>query len=305
MTNAGLLIGRSLNPSMPKHIPVLLKESVEGLNLEPNKLFVDGTYGAGGHTSEVLRRFPEVKVIAIDQDPAISKSETLNPKIEFKTGNFRDLDTLIGNVRPDAILLDIGISSDQLAPPPSGGDGRGFSFLRTEPLDMRMSGTGPTAAEIVNSWDESAIELILRGFDEEGCPRHIAREIVETRRKKKLETTTELVEAVNRAKPRQFRERLNPATKTFQALRIATNSELDALEEGLVKSFDKLKTGGRLAVISFHSLEDRIVKNFFREKAGEGKAKLINKKPIIPTEAEITENPRSRSAKLRIVEKVK
>ncbi|OHA91711.1 MAG: 16S rRNA (cytosine(1402)-N(4))-methyltransferase [Candidatus Zambryskibacteria bacterium RIFCSPHIGHO2_01_FULL_44_22b] len=285
---------------MPRHISVLLHESIENLNLGPGKIFVDATYGGGGHTSEVLRKFPDVKVIAIDQDPeARNKIQETVDKVDLRTGNFRDIDTLVGDIKPDAILLDLGFSSDQLE-----GGVPGLSFQRDEPLDMRLSRSGPTAADILNSWDEYAIELILRGFGEERASRKIAEEIVKRRKIKPFETTFDLVEGVVAVKPRHFRDKIHPATKTFQALRIAVNSELDALESGLQKGFDILKPSGRFAVISFHSLEDRIVKNFFRESAREGKARLITKKPIIPTDEEVKDNPRSRSAKLRVVEKI-
>jgi 16S rRNA (cytosine1402-N4)-methyltransferase len=207
---------------------------------------------------------------------------------------------LLGEVRPDAILLDLGFSSDQLE-----SSGRGLSFQKDEPLDMRLSGRGITAAEILNSWDEHAIELILRGFGGEKYSRRIAGAIVRRRELTPFETTTELVETIISSVPASYRHgRINPATRTFQALRIAVNEELTALEEGLAKGFEHLAIGGRFAVISFHSLEDRIVKNFFRDKAKLGNAKLINKKPITPSKDEIEGNPRARSAKLRVIEKI-
>ena len=169
---------------------------------------------------------------------------------------------------------------------------------------MRLGKQGPRAADILNSWDEHAIELILRGFGEEKFSRKIAKEIVSRREVKPFQNTFDLVEAVLAVKPKSWRDKIHPATKTFQALRIATNEELTALEIGLVKGFETLRAGGRLAVISFHSLEDRIVKNFFRDKVKEGKAIKITNKPIIPSTEEVKENPRSRSAKLRVIEKI-
>lgn len=276
------------------HRPVLLHEVVEGLNHlrddSANKVFVDATYGAGGHTKEVLRNFPDVKVITIDQDPDTHANIT---------GNFRNIDQLLGDIQPDAILLDLGFSSDQMDH-----SGRGFSFQRDEPLDMRLSQAGPSAADILNSWDEHAIELILRGFGEEKYSRKIAREIIERRKFHPFTRTLDLVDVVDASKSKSYRDKIHPATKTFQALRIAVNEELSSLEEGLSKSWKILSKGGRLAVISFHSLEDRIVKNFFRNLAQEGSAKLISKKPIVPSSEEIKENPRSRSAKLRIIVKL-
>ena len=279
------------------HKPVLLNESIDGLDLADGKTFVDATYGAGGHTREALKRFPNLKAITIDQDPIVGANIT---------GNFRDIDTFLGDVNPDAILLDLGISSDQLE-----SSGKGFSFQKDEPLDMRMGDSGPTAADILNSWDEHAIELILRGFGEERFSKKISSEIVASRKIRPFETTTDLIEAIREVKPKHFRDKIHPATKTFQALRIAVNSELDALENGLQKGFDILAPHGRFVVISFHSLEDRIVKNFFREKVRGGEAIFPNLstslkagKPIIPTDKEVKDNPRSRSAKLRVVEKL-
>ena len=274
------------------HKSVLLQEVIEKLDLREGEIFVDATYGAGGHTQEIEKRLPEVRTISIDQDP--------EAKAKF-TGNFRDLDKILEGIKPDAILFDLGFSSDQLVSIP------GLSFQRDELLDMRLSRKGPTAADILNSYDEHAIELIIRGFGEERYSRAIARRTVERRKTKPFKRTPDLVEVVGGK-----RGRIHPATRTFQAIRIAVNDELTALEEGLAKGFEILKPEGRIAVISFHSLEDRIVKNFFRERTKEGRAELINNlpagkagKPIIPTEEEIISNPRSRSAKLRICRKLK
>jgi len=270
------------------HRPVLLHESIDALNLKPNSSFVDATYGGGGHSREVKKRFPTVEIIAIDQDP----------EVDVITANFRDLDKVLTR-KVDAVLFDLGLSSDQLEL-----SGRGFSFLKDESLDMRMSGKGITAASILNSWDEHAIELVLRGFGEEKFSGKIARTIVEKRESKPFQTTADLVGTVLQVKPRSWRDRMHPATKTFQALRIAVNEELSALEIGLEKGFQALAPRGRFAVISFHSLEDRVVKNFFRDKIKERSAKQITKKPVVPSVEEVEENPRSRSAKLRVVEKI-
>ena len=276
--------------TLGKHKPVLLHESISALDLGPGEIFVDATYGSGGHSREVKRLYPQVEIIPIDRDP----------KVGVTTANFRDLDKVLTK-KVDGILFDLGFSSDQLAPPELDGVKRGvpgLSFQRDEPLDMRLSRLGPTAADILNSWDEEAIELILRGFGEERGSRKIAHEIVARREKNPFVTTFDLVKVLG---PR--RGKIHPATKTFQALRIAVNEELTALEIGLEKAFAFLKPGGRLVVISFHSLEDRIVKNFFRDKVKEGAAKRINKKPIVPSDEERETNPRSRSAKLRVLEK--
>lgn len=265
------------------HKPVLLHESISALNLKPGKIFVDATYGGGGHSMEARRLFPTIEIVAIDQDPGVGAIRA----------NFRNLDKILKG-KADAILFDLGISTDQLED-----SGRGFSFLKNEPLDMRMSQEGIRAADILNSWDEHAIELVLRGFGEEKNSRRIARDIVERRKIKPFATTFDLVEIVGKRKGK-----IHPATKTFQALRIAVNDELTALEIGLKKGFEALRSGGRLAVISFHSLEDRIVKNFFRDKIKEKSARQVTRKPIRPSQEEFKTNPRSRSAKLRVVEKI-
>jgi len=278
------------------HRPVLLNEVIASLHLE-NKaskdlVVLDATYGGGGHSKEILKRFPGIRLVSIDQD------ETTDARYH---ANFRNLDDVLGQEkisRVAAIIFDLGFSSDQLDPP-AGGPGRGFSFQKEEALDMRMDLRGiVTAATIVNRWSEESLGSIIRGYGEERKAGRIAKAIVEAR---PLETTGELVRAIEKVLPR--RGRINPATKTFQALRIAVNDELGALKEGLEKGWQALQPGGRIAVISFHSLEDRIVKNFFREKAKAGEGILINKKPMTAGGEELKENPRARSAKLRIIEK--
>ncbi len=269
--------------SQNMHKPVLLHESISALDLQPGETFLDATFGAGGHSREVRRRYPEVKVMGIDQDP----------ESDATTSNFRDLDQVV-HEKVDAILFDLGFSSDQLE-----GGIPGLSFQRDEHLDMRLSRQGPTAAEILNSWDEHALELVLRGFGEERDSRRIAHRIVERRKVKPFTTTFDLLEMVGKR-----RGKIHPATKTFQALRIAVNEELTALEIGLEKGFNVLRSKGRFAVISFHSLEDRIVKNFFRDKVRSGEARAVAKKPITASTEELKDNPRSRSAKLRVIEKI-
>lgn len=294
---------------MSKHIPVLLREVVDGLALEAGEIFLDGTLGGGGHSALVAERLgSQVTIIGLDRDrEALERSrERLQPltsSFSLHQESFRELDkvlTKLGISAVDAILLDLGISSDQLD-----SSGRGFSFQREEPLDMRMGTEGLTAREILNGFGEETLELIIRGFGEERYSRRIAREIVERREEKPLETTFDLVEVVKAATPALYhRGRIHPATRTFQAIRIAVNEELTALEEGLEKGFSSLKPGGRLAIISFHSLEDRLVKNFFRGQAKAEKGRLVVKKPVTPTREEASTNPRSRSAKLRIIEKI-
>jgi 16S rRNA (cytosine1402-N4)-methyltransferase len=296
------------------HRTVLLNETIEGLDLKPDSVVLDATFGGGGHSMEILRRFPRAKVIALDQDKSVWTDN--DSRISFHNENFRDLDKVLKNEKVDAIIFDLGLSSDQLED-----SGRGFSFLKDEPLLMTMkeparmaetirSGGNPsdyllTAGDIVNSWSEESIAQIIYGYGEEKFSRRIAREIARERKKKKIKNTFDLVKIIGAAVPAAYRRgRLHFATKTFQALRIAVNDELRILKTGLEKGFDALKTGGRMSVISFHSLEDRIVKRFYREKEKRGQARLINKKPILAGDEELKNNPRARSARLRILEKI-
>ena len=294
------------------HKSVLLNEVIGGLNLAENSVVVDGTFGGGGHSAEICKRVKNAKIIAIDQDQsALTEGEKNfnkeNCKISFHNLNFRNLDKALeenGEREVDAVMLDLGLSSDQLE-----SSGRGFSFKIDEPLLMTMkedlSPDDVTAKEVVNNWDEENLAKIIYGYGEEKFAKRIARGIAEAREKKEIRTTAELVEVIAESVPGVYRRgRLHFATRTFQAIRIAVNDELGALSEGLEKGFAALKPKGRIAVISFHSLEDRIVKRFFKSKVEEGKAILINKKPIIAKEEELKNNPRARSAKLRILEKI-
>ena len=295
------------------HISVLLQEAIDGLDIKAGDVFVDGTYGAGGHTAEVVRRFGEtIKIFAIDADiTAISRGKALGSgsqglasgNVTLIHGNFRNIDELLrerGIEHIDKVLLDIGFSSDQLV------DGRGLSFRTDEPLDMRFSTDQELTAEtIVNEWDEETLRTIIKAYGEERWAGRIARGIVRTRELSPIKTTTDLVNIILSATPRRYQhERLHPATRTFQALRITVNDELQALQEGMEKSFHILNPGGRLAIISFHSLEDRLVKNYFKILEQTKLGKRMSKKPLIAKEVEREENPRSRSAKLRIIEKI-
>ncbi len=295
------------------HKTVLLNETIDGLNLKDGSVVIDGTFGGGGHSALICEKFPKIKIIAIDQDAsafqkAKAKFKDTKCEINFVNINFRNLDKVSGD-KVDGIILDLGLSSDQLE-----NSGRGFSFLKDEPLLMNMkkskkenpSSEDITALEVVNTWEEKNLADIIYGFGEEQFSKRIAKGIVDARQKKKIETTFDLVKIIEESVPAFYRKgKINCATKTFQALRITVNDELGALKEGLEKGFEILKVGGRMSVISFHSLEDRVVKRFFKEKSVEGRGILINKKPIIPTKEEIIENKRSRSAKLRILEKAK
>ncbi len=290
------------------HTTVLLNETIEGLNLSENFIVLDATFGGGGHSKEILDKYKSVKIIALDQDEsawekAKSKFKGLEKRISFINANFRDIDSLDVK-KVDAVIFDLGLSSDQLE-----NSGRGFSFMKNEPLLMTMKENPSledlTAIDIVNSWGEENLANIIYGYGEERFSRRIAKGIVEARKKEKIASTWDLVKIIESSVPNVYRkQRLHFATKTFQALRIAVNDELGTLQTGLEKGFDILKEGGRMSVISFHSLEDRVVKIFYKEKLKEGKAKLINKKPIIPTDEEIRKNPRSRSSKLRVLEKI-
>jgi len=291
------------------HIPVLLRQTIDLLALRPGAVVVDGTVGAGGHAKEIAERIgPTGTLICLDQDSnalaeASSRLSTCAAKMHFLHTNFRNipaaLDSLsISNV--DAIVLDIGISSMHVE-----SSGRGFTFLRDEPLLMTMEHPIPegtkTAHDIVNSAREEDLADIIFRYGEERFSRRIARAIVLARKQKTIETSNELADIILRAMPR--RGKRHPATRVFQALRIAVNDELGALAEGISGGISRLVPGGRIAVISFHSLEDRIVKNMFRDGKKEGILTLLTKKPIVPTREEVRENPRSRSAKLRVAER--
>ncbi len=298
---------------MSVHKTVLLNEAIEGLNLKAKSTVLDGTFGGGGHSLEICRRFPDVKIIALDQDKNVfvreDKFKSCN--ISFVNENFRNIDKVLsaqggltsGEEKIDGIIFDLGLSSDQLE-----SSGRGFSFMRDEPLIMTMK-ENPlpediTAFEVVNTWAEESLADIIYGYGEEKQARPIAKSIVEFRKKREIKTTFDLVKIIEQAIPARFRRgRIHCATKTFQAIRIAVNDELGALSEGLSKGFQALKVGGRMSVITFHSLEDRIVKRFFKKQAEEKMVLLINKKPITASIEEIKNNPRARSAKLRILEK--
>ena len=293
------------------HKTVLLNETIEGLDLQNKSIVLDATFGGGGHSKAILEKYPNVKIIALDQDKSVSKS-LINPRISFHNLNFRDLDKVLEK-GVDGIIFDLGLSSDQLE-----NSGRGFSFIKNEPLLMTMKENPRpedlTASDIVNNWGEKSLADIIYGYGEERFSRRIAKGIIETRKKDKIETTWDLVKVIENSVPAVYRKgRLHFATKTFQALRIAVNDELRTLQTGLQKGFEILEKGGRILVISFHSLEDRIVKRFYKEKEKKGEAKLIparnefrsggNKKVILASAEEIKNNPRSRSGKLRILEK--
>lgn len=300
---------------MSIHIPVLVDEVIQYLDPKSNENFIDATIDGGGHTMAILEKNkPEGKVLGIDLDKTLLenlkfkiKNLHLENRVILVQGNFKNLKEIIKNTCPDwnqkvnGVLFDLGMSSWQLEE-----SGKGFSFKRNEPLDMRFDSSQElTAKDIVNYWPEYEIEKILREYSEERYARKIAKEIVSERQKKPIFTTFELVEVIKKAVPRNYeRGRIHPTTRTFQALRIATNQELENLRLVLPQAMEVLKENGRIVVISFHSLEDRIVKNFFREKAKEEKLKILTKKPVRASEEEIQKNPRAHSAKLRAAVKL-
>lgn len=281
------------------HEPILVTEIVEHLKLKRDSIVVDATLGLGGHTAAILATNPDVRVIGIDRDPgaltlARQRLAEYGPRLTTLHGNFADMESLVpAELQPvDGVLMDLGISSWQLA-------SRGFSFKEEAPLDFRMNPEDETtAADLVASLPERELADLLYTLGEERASRRIAKKIVDERRTRPIRTTAELAEIVSRAVPR--RGRLHPATKTFQALRIAVNDELGSLEHGLDAATNVLGTGGILAVISFHSLEDRITKRFI---ANRSELQKQHKRVIRPTRDELQRNSRSRSAKLRVAEK--
>ena len=290
------------------HKTVLLQETVDSLELSQDAVVVDGTLGGGGHTKLLCEKYPDAKVYAFDLDAkAIERSKEIlsGCNVEFIQSNFRYMQKELaerGIELVDGIILDLGFSSDQLEQ-----SGRGFSFQKDEPLVMTLSSKDEeiNAEVIVNEWAEETLADIIFGFGEEKYSRRIAKAIVEARAEAPIKTTFQLRDIVTEAVPFFYRKgRINPATKTFQALRIAVNEELEVLKDILKSGFEILKPGARMSIISFHSLEDRIVKRAFRELEDEGHGKRVTKKPIVSTEEELSDNPRARSAKLRVIEKI-
>lgn len=302
------------------HVSVLLNECIEGLNIVPDGIYVDCTVGGAGHSAEIAKRLTAGgMIIGLDRDPDAVKvaSERLSPyNAKVIKSNYSELGNVLKTLNitaVDGILMDLGVSSHQLDTPD-----RGFSYHYDAPLDMRMSQEGTSAYDIVNEWSEEQLAKIIFEFGEEKFSRKIAKNIILERGKKPIKTTFELVDIIKKSVPEAVKRAKNPCKKTFQAIRIAVNGELDHLSSGLDIAFNSLKPGGRLAVITFHSLEDRLVKQRFaslckgcicppdfpqcvcgRKPLG----KLVNKKPITASEKELEINNRSRSAKLRIIER--
>ena len=302
------------------HIPVLFQETVDSLNIKPDGIYVDGTVGGAGHSREIASRLTSGRLIAFDQDPeavAVASGRLEGLSATVVHSNFKNMKSVLlemGIEAVDGILLDLGVSSHQLDTAE-----RGFSFHKDAPLDMRMSGEGTTAADLVNSLSAEELSNIFFRFGEEKFSRRIAERIVNVRADKPITTTTALAELIASAVPAAARRDGHPARRCFQALRIAVNGELDILSGALDDAFSLLKCGGVLSVISFHSLEDRIVKQSFREyRTGcicppdipvcvcgrKPQGKLLTRKPIEASSEELKENPRSRSAKLRSIVKL-
>lgn len=312
---------KTLMFNMPIHKAVLLQEVIEYLDPQKKDNFVDCTFGAGGHTKALLEK-TKGKVLAIDWDEnavyeARKNFEKYLDRLILVNDNYSNLKKIVQEnnfTEFNGILLDLGFSSDQIQ-----FSGRGFSFQTDEPLDMRYSTKSSiTAAQIINSWKEKELKRIFKEFGEEKRVYKIVLEIIKYRRRRKIKTTKQLVEVIERVKGKQ-RGKIHPATKIFQALRIAVNDELENVKNTLAQAIEIMPVGSKIAVISFHSLEDRIVKHFFQKESKncicppeipvcrcehQASLKIITKKPVIASEEEIKDNPRSRSAKLRVAEKI-
>ncbi len=306
-----------------QHKSVLLAECIENLQIKPNGVYVDCTAGGGGHSSEILKRLVGGTLICVDKDEEAlavckSKFETFR-NVKFVHSDFKNVDAILNEVgieKVDGFLADLGVSSYQIDNP-----ARGFSYMASDaPLDMRMDATQSlTAKTVVNEYDERELFTIIRDYGEENFAKNIAKNIVLARKNFELETCGQLVEIIDKSIPAACKKNGHPAKRTFQALRIEVNKELDGLDAALRNMCKRLNSSGRLAVITFHSLEDRTVKHCFSDLATDcicppnlpmcvcghrAQGKLVNKKPILPTNVEMTENARSKSAKLRVFEKL-
>lgn len=306
-----------------KHISVLLNDTIDSLNIKPDGVYVDCTLGGGGHSIEILKRLsPQGRLIGIDQDKDALKAASEKLKefnnVTYVHNNFYNIDDILEELNlaeVDGITMDLGVSSYQLDEA-----SRGFSYMSEAPLDMRMDRSKSFSAyDVVNSYSEQELFKVIIEYGEDSFARNIARSIVKKREDKPIETTRELVEIIDKAIPNKFKKNGHPAKKTFQAIRIEVNKELDILDKAINDSVNRLKKGGRLSIITFHSLEDRIVKNKFKLLQNPctcppdfpvcvcGKKpviKIITRKPIEPSEEEKKENSRSKSAKLRVCEKI-
>ena len=302
------------------HIPVLLEQCLDGLDIKPDGIYFDGTCGGAGHSREIAKRLTTGRLIGIDRDPdavAVASERLSGLPAQVVRGNYSEIKQIaddLGICGADGILLDLGVSSYQLD-----NAERGFSYHNDAPLDMRMSKEGTSARDIVNEYSKEQLTKILYEYGEEKFAPRIAETIIKRRSEKPVETTTELADIVRDSIPAKFRRDKHPCKKTFQAIRIAVNCEFDHLDRALDEGFELLKPGGRFCIITFHSLEDRIVKQRFAGWCkgctcppdfpvcvcgNKPKGKLVCRKPIEASEEELEANPRSRSAKLRIIEKL-
>lgn len=301
-----------------QHISVLFDETIESLDIKPDGLYVDCTCGGAGHSSEILKNIKNGTLVAIDRDPdaikVINERIGSNNQVEIVNDNFFNIKNILGERKADGILADLGVSSFQLDTAE-----RGFSFHKDAPLDMRMSKSGKSAFDVVNTYSEQELSNIIYKYGEEKFSRNIAKNIVKVRNEKPIETTIELAEIIKDSVPAKYRRDGHPARKTFQAIRIEVNDELAGLSQAVSDMFSCLKVGGRLSIITFHSLEDRAVKETFK-KFTEGctcpkefpvcvcgntpSGKIINK-GLSAKQSELDANNRSRSAKLRTIEKIK
>ena len=309
---------------MFSHRPVLLEECIQALNIRPDGVYLDGTLGRAGHSREIARRLTTGRLICVDRDQealdaARERLAEWMDRVTLVHANFDEIDAILdglGLAGADGMLFDLGVSSPQLD-----NGARGFSYMADAPLDMRMDrGQALTAADVVNTWSQEELRRILWQYGEERYAPQIAAAIVRRRGDKPIQTTLELVEVIKSAMPaKALKEKQHPAKRSFQAMRIAVNDELGSVERMLRRAVPRLNKGGRLAVITFHSLEDRIVKSGLADFARgcicppdfpvcvcgrTPEIKLVNKKPILPTDRELEENPRARSAKLRVAEKL-
>ncbi|MBR0062853.1 MAG: 16S rRNA (cytosine(1402)-N(4))-methyltransferase RsmH [Oscillospiraceae bacterium] len=306
---------------MEKHVPVLLNECISNLDIRPDGIYVDGTLGRGGHSEKIAEKLQTGRLIALDRDETAIREagERLAPfgdKVKLVKANFRDIGAVLDSLsidKVDGMLFDLGVSSPQLD------DGeRGFSYMADAPLDMRMDRDEALSAwNVVNEWSEAELGRVIRDYGEERYWRQIAERIV---RKRPINTTLALVDVIKSAMPaKALREKQHPAKRTFQAIRIAVNDELGALADMLDEAMERLRPGGRLCVITFHSLEDKIVKSAVKSREDgctcppefpvcvcgfRQTVRRVTKKPIVPTDEELRINPRSRSAKLRVIEKL-
>lgn len=291
------------------HTSVLLSEVLEHLSLSGSDFVIDGTAGQGGHSFEILKNNPTCRVLALDADPqavtiARARLKEFGSRAEVVEANFGDLESVLQKKNIDAIdkaLFDLGWNSGQLA------SGRGFSFLSDEPLNMSYGAkpaSGFSAAEVLNEWNEGTLANVFYGYGEERYARRIARAVVETRKDNPIQTSQQFVDIIKSATPAAYHHgRLHFATRSFQGLRMAVNDELGVIDRGIRSAWSHLNSGGRIAVITFHSIEDRAVKRLFAEFVAGGGGELVFKKPRGPSKEEVAANPRARSAKLRVIQK--